>query len=157
MGCSPETLRRTNLVDLTAGEMVNMERLVRPRTPNSQHGVSILINRLHGRSHMECNAGALTMWLWTMPLMVCRSLPADGRNSGHMVQGHVDGTGEIVEKWMEGDSLWVRIKAPDELMPYIVTKGYVPLSCSAASRHPQRFSVLQLSGPTCTSASMNAS
>lgn len=26
VGCSPETLRRTNLVDLTAGEMVNMER-----------------------------------------------------------------------------------------------------------------------------------
>lgn len=83
--------------------------------------------------------------------MACRSLPADGRNSGHMVQGHVDGTGEIVEKWMEGDSLWVRIKAPDELMPYIVTKGYVPLFCSTASGHHRRLCyVLKLSGPTCT-------
>lgn len=42
-----------------------------------------------------------------------------------MVQGHVDGTGEIVEKWREGDSLWVRVKAPSDIMPYIVTKGWV--------------------------------
>ncbi|GMY10096.1 Riboflavin synthase [Fagus crenata] len=28
---------------------------------------------------------------------------------GHFVQGHVDGTGEIVSKEPEGDSLWVKV------------------------------------------------
>eukprot|EP00753_Platysulcus_tardus_P006645 PLAT14384.1.p2 GENE.PLAT14384.1~~PLAT14384.1.p2 ORF type:complete len:242 (-),score=103.71 PLAT14384.1:21-746(-) len=54
-----------------------------------------------------------------------RSLAADGRNSGHMVQGHVDGCGELVEKWEEGDSLWLRIALPPSLLRYIVEKGYV--------------------------------
>jgi riboflavin synthase alpha subunit len=54
-----------------------------------------------------------------------RSLPADGRNSGHMVQGHVDETGEILERWVEGDSLWIKIKASPAILPYIVEKGYV--------------------------------
>jgi len=35
-----------------------------------------------------------------------RALKNDGRNSGHTVQGHVDCTGVIVDKYFEGDSLW---------------------------------------------------
>ena len=54
-----------------------------------------------------------------------RSLPADGRNSGHYVQGHVDATGEIVEKAQDGDSLRVTIRAPADVMRYVVPKGYV--------------------------------
>jgi riboflavin synthase len=54
-----------------------------------------------------------------------RALKADGRNSGHFVQGHVDCTGEIVEKWREGESLWVKVKVPQDIIPYIVPKGFV--------------------------------
>jgi len=54
-----------------------------------------------------------------------RALKADGRNSGHFVQGHVDCTGDIVEKWREGESLWVKVKVPQEFIPYIVPKGFV--------------------------------
>lgn len=35
-----------------------------------------------------------------------RALKNDGRNSGHTVQGHVDCTGIILDKYFEGDSLW---------------------------------------------------
>lgn len=56
-----------------------------------------------------------------------RALRADGRNSGHFVQGHVDGTGEIIKKWKEGDSLWVKVKVDDELMKYIVPKGFIAI------------------------------
>ena len=38
-----------------------------------------------------------------------RALKADRRNSGHFVQGHVDCTGEIIEKWREMESLWVKV------------------------------------------------
>lgn len=51
----------------------------------------------------------------------------DGRNSGHFVQGHVDTTGKIQKFTMEGDSLWVQIKVPAELMQYIVPKGFIAI------------------------------
>ncbi|CAK8565844.1 unnamed protein product [Lathyrus sativus] len=47
------------------------------------------------------------------------------RMGGHFVQGHVDGTGEIVSMVPEGDSLWVKIKVEKELLKYIVPKGFI--------------------------------
>ena len=51
-----------------------------------------------------------------------RSMKADSRNSGHFVQGHVDGTGTIIKKWVEGDSLWIRVQTPPEITKYLVPK-----------------------------------
>mmetsp|Transcript_26613 Transcript_26613/g.81834 ORF Transcript_26613/g.81834 Transcript_26613/m.81834 type:complete len:284 (+) Transcript_26613:404-1255(+) len=60
------------------------------------------------------------------PVNLERSLAADGRNSGHYVQGHVDGTGAVRKTWTEGDSLWVEIGVADpDLLACIVPKGYV--------------------------------
>jgi riboflavin synthase len=56
-----------------------------------------------------------------------RSLQVGGRLGGHYVQGHVDGVGKVVEKRPDGDSLRMWFTAPDHLMPYIVTKGYISL------------------------------
>jgi riboflavin synthase len=56
-----------------------------------------------------------------------RALAADGRNSGHMVQGHVDDVGTIEELRPEGDALWVRVRPPARLMPYIVPKGFIAI------------------------------
>lgn len=56
-----------------------------------------------------------------------RSLQVGGRLGGHYVQGHVDGVGHIVEMQPDGDSLRVWFVAPDDLMPYIVRKGYICL------------------------------
>ncbi|KAK9131776.1 hypothetical protein Scep_011304 [Stephania cephalantha] len=56
-----------------------------------------------------------------------RALLPSTRLGGHFVQGHVDGTGEIVEKRVEGDSLWVKVRVSDggELMRFVVPKGYI--------------------------------
>lgn len=54
-----------------------------------------------------------------------RALRADGRNSGHFVQGHVDCTAKIIEKWQEGDSLWIKMQVPPEYIRYIVPKGFI--------------------------------
>ena len=56
-----------------------------------------------------------------------RSLAAGARNSGHHVQGHVDGTGVVAATWREGDSLWFRVRCARELLRYIVPKGYVAI------------------------------
>lgn len=54
-----------------------------------------------------------------------RSMRADSRISGHNVQGHVDGTGTILEVLPDRDSLRVKIAAPPELLRMIVPKGYI--------------------------------
>ncbi|MBI2861656.1 MAG: riboflavin synthase [Chloroflexi bacterium] len=56
-----------------------------------------------------------------------RSLRADDRMGGHFVQGHVDGVAEIVDVQPEGDSVWLRFRAPQELLRYIVPKGFVAI------------------------------
>ncbi|KAI4363831.1 hypothetical protein MLD38_019999 [Melastoma candidum] len=55
-----------------------------------------------------------------------RAVRPTDRMGGHFVQGHVDGTGVIVGKDREGDSLWVKVRVEDVgLMKYIVPKGFV--------------------------------
>ena len=79
---APETLRRTNLGDLSAGSLVNLER----------------------------------------PLL------ATGRLSGHVVQGHVDGTGEFLGLDDIGDdNWWLRVRIPQELDRFLVYKGSIAI------------------------------
>ena len=55
-----------------------------------------------------------------------RPLRANSRLDGHFVLGHVDGTAEIVSLAPLGaDNWWLRIRVPNELTKYIVSKGSV--------------------------------
>jgi riboflavin synthase len=82
VGLSPETLRKTSLIELKDGSLVNLERAVMPTS----------------------------------------------RMGGHFVQGHVDGTGEIVEMKPEGDSLWIKVRVESkDLLKYIVPKGFIAI------------------------------
>ena len=56
-----------------------------------------------------------------------RASEIGGRNSGHFVQGHVDGTGEIFERWQDEDSLCIKVKVGKDLLPYIVPKGFIAI------------------------------
>jgi len=50
---------------------------------------------------------------------------ADGRFGGHIVQGHVDGTGKFIalDEIPGADNYWLRIEIPPELARYIISKG----------------------------------
>lgn len=74
-----ETLARSNLAELEAGDRVNLER----------------------------------------------AMPADGRFDGHIVQGHVDGTGMIRSISEEGDGARVEIEVPPEVARYLVEMGSI--------------------------------
>lgn len=50
-----------------------------------------------------------------------------GRNSGHFVQGHVDGVGSIIEKWLDEDSMFIKVQTDPELLRYIVPKGFIAI------------------------------
>ncbi|MGA8151068.1 MAG: riboflavin synthase [Terriglobales bacterium] len=50
---------------------------------------------------------------------------ADGRFGGHIVQGHVDGTGKFLalDPIPNADDYWLRIEIPSELARYVISKG----------------------------------
>lgn len=54
-----------------------------------------------------------------------RAMAATSRFGGHIVQGHVDGTGEFLEAKAAGNGWAVRIGFPPELARYIVEKGSI--------------------------------
>ena len=57
-----------------------------------------------------------------------RPMLPTGRLSGHIVQGHVDGTGEFVSLDALGeDNWWLRIRVPAELDRYLVFKGSISI------------------------------
>lgn len=56
-----------------------------------------------------------------------RAMPAYGRFGGHIVSGHIDGTGTITSINKDGISIWYTIKADDNILKYIVEKGSVTL------------------------------
>ena len=57
-----------------------------------------------------------------------RSLRIGDELGGHLVFGHVDGVAKIAERRTDGDSIRFSILAPDNLAPYIASKGSVALS-----------------------------
>ena len=54
-----------------------------------------------------------------------RAMRADGRFGGHMVLGHVDGTGTIQSVRPEADFSWVTICYPAGLAPYLIHRGSI--------------------------------
>ena len=59
------------------------------------------------------------------PVNLERALLAGDRMGGHIVQGHVDGTGRVMSIRPDGDSIIFRIRVPKRLNRYIVEKGFV--------------------------------
>lgn len=55
-------------------------------------------------------------------------MAANGRFEGHVVQGHVDGLGELVEVTPDGNSHVIKISVPESLMRYVVPKGSVTVN-----------------------------
>lgn len=61
------------------------------------------------------------------PVNLERSLPADGRFGGHLVQGHVDGVGAVVHREERPGTVLLTVAAPATVAPYLVPKGSVAL------------------------------
>lgn len=93
-----ETMRRSNLGLLKAGQSVNLER----------------------------------------------AMAANGRFGGHIVSGHVDNLGEIVEIRPEGNAHWLTLSAPEDILALVVEKGSIAMdgvSLTVAARTDKTFSV----------------
>jgi riboflavin synthase len=56
-----------------------------------------------------------------------RALRLSDRLGGHLVSGHIDGTGKIGRRWEEDNSIWFNILTDPAILRYIVEKGSVTL------------------------------
>jgi len=62
------------------------------------------------------------------PVNLERAMPANGRLGGHIVQGHVDARGSVLEVVEEPDWTTMRISVPRDIAPFIVEKGSITVS-----------------------------
>ncbi|EMA20036.1 riboflavin synthase [Haloarcula argentinensis] len=73
-----------------------------------------------------------------------RAMPADGRFDGHIVQGHVDTTAEIVGIEQEGEDWTFTFSLPEDHRDYLVQKGSITvdgISLTIADRRSEEFDV----------------
>lgn len=70
------------------------------------------------------NLGFLTE---NSPVNLEPSLTLQKALGGHLVQGHVDGTGKILELTDEGEASLLKISYPKKLRPFLVNKGYIAM------------------------------
>ena len=54
-----------------------------------------------------------------------RAMSPEGRFGGHIVQGHVDGVGEVLEVRPEGEAEIWAFRAPESVLRYVVEKGSI--------------------------------
>ena len=73
-----------------------------------------------------------------------RAMAADGRFGGHIVAGHVDGTGCILRIEKDDNAVWFTIHAEPNLLRYVVKKGSIAvdgISLTVAEVSSDAFSV----------------
>ena len=56
-----------------------------------------------------------------------RALTLQSRLGGHIVSGHIDGTGEVISLVKEDNATWVTIKTTNDILRYIVLKGSITI------------------------------
>lgn len=74
-----------------------------------------------------------------------RALPVDGRLGGHIVQGHIEATTELMATAPDGaDGVMYHFRTPPDLAPYIVAKGFIAIdgvSLTVVACNKERFMV----------------
>jgi riboflavin synthase len=73
-----------------------------------------------------------------------RAMSANGRFGGHIVAGHIDGTGTILAVRKDDNAVWYTIRAGEDILHYIVKKGSITVdgvSLTVAETAENRFQV----------------
>lgn len=73
-----------------------------------------------------------------------RAMPANGRFGGHLVSGHIDGTGIISAIKKDDIAIWYTVKTERKIMRYIIEKGSIAIdgiSLTVAKVERDNFSV----------------
>ncbi|MCR5106495.1 MAG: riboflavin synthase [Eubacterium sp.] len=64
-----------------------------------------------------------------------RAMQMNGRFGGHIVSGHIDGTGVITEKKPEANAIWVSVKTDPSILKFIIEKGSIAIDGISLTVH----------------------
>ncbi len=137
---------------------ITVEAVQAPRELATGHSVAVsgvCLTALDIKSKSFCADLAPETWTRTSfsriheGALVNLELPmkADGRFGGHLVQGHVDGVGKLIEleRIKDSDNWWLHIEIPAEIEKYTVFKGSICIEGISLT-------VARLEGKRCTIA-----
>lgn len=94
--------------------------------------------------HETLNRSALVRLSSGSRVNLERAMPADGRFGGHIVAGHVDGVGKLVQIKRDDTAVWYTVQAAPAILRYIVEKGSIAIdgiSLTVAQVQPDQFSI----------------
>lgn len=129
---------RTVLSDLKIGDSVAVNGVCLTVTEKSASGFTADV------MHETLNRSTLSALTPGKRVNLERAMAADGRFGGHIVSGHIDGTGVIANVRRDDNAVWYTVSAPPELLRYIVEKGSIAIdgiSLTVASVDARQFSV----------------
>lgn len=109
------------LSDLKRGDSISCSGtcLTAIELSDSSFTADVMLETLKRSSLSEVNVGDV--------INLERAMNHDTRFGGHIVQGHVDGVGEILSRTKSDNWDWVTIKIPQDLMKYVVLKGSITI------------------------------
>lgn len=97
------------------------------------NGVCLTVRQIKGKRFVAdvmaetLKRSSLGSLKWGDPVNLERAMPADGRFGGHIVSGHIDGTGVITATRLDDNAKWFTVQARPSIMGMIVEKGSVAL------------------------------
>ena len=95
------------------------------------NGICLTVTRLFADSfsadvmHETLNRSSLAGLMVRSRVNLERAMAADGRFGGHIVSGHIDGTGVIRSLTREENAIWVSIGTSPQILHLIVEKGSI--------------------------------
>ena len=111
----------TILSDLKIGDSVAVNGVCLTATSRDSGGFTAdVMHETLNRSSL----GALTVG---SHVNLERAMAADGRFGGHIVSGHIDGTGVIQSLRRDDNAVWYTVEAAPQLLRYIVEKGSITI------------------------------
>lgn len=129
---------RTILEGIRLGDSIAVNGVCLTVTSFSQSGFTADV------MHETLNRSSLGSLRAGSPVNLERAMPANGRFGGHIVSGHIDGTGTISAIAKDDNAVWYTVKTGSHILRYIIEKGSVAVdgvSLTVAKVHNDGFSV----------------
>lgn len=112
---------KTVLSDLKIGDSVAVNGVCLTATAKDERGFSADV------MHETLNRSSLGNLTAGSRVNLERAMAADGRFGGHIVSGHIDGTGKISAVKRDDNAVWYTIDTALSLLRYIVEKGSITI------------------------------
>lgn len=112
---------REILSDLKLGDSVAVNGVCLTVTALTGHGFTADV------MHETINRSSLIQLKSGSRVNLERAMAANGRFGGHIVAGHVDGVGKIIDITRDDTAVWYTVKAEPPVMRYIIEKGSITI------------------------------